>query len=64
MENKTSTNHENGNDANRLLGAVKYKFWLHDGTLLYSCKTDEKKNKYERGLKTKNVKYTLEVVGS
>ncbi len=44
-----------------MLGAVKYKFWLHDGTLLYSCKTDEKKNKYENGLKAKRVKYKIVV---
>ncbi len=38
---------------------VKYEFYLHDGTLMYSCKTEEKKNKYENHLKGKNVKYTL-----
>ena len=59
-----SKKHETPTDENNVLGAVKYKFWLHDGELLYSCKTEEKKNKYERGLKAKNVKYTLEVVGS
>jgi len=59
-----SKENENGNFAKPMLGAVKYKFWLHNGELLYSCKTDEKKNKYERGLKAKNVKYTLEVVGA
>ena len=58
------SNEEQSNNANVLLGVVKYKFWLHNGELLYSCKTDEKKNKYERGLKAKNVKYTLEVVGA
>ena len=51
------------NNANTLLDIVKYRFWLHNGELLYSCKTDEKKIKYERQLKAKNVKYTLEVVG-
>lgn len=60
MSNKA----QNGNFAKPMLGAVKYKFWLHNGELLYSCITEEKKNKYERVLKAKNVKYTLEVVGS
>jgi hypothetical protein len=61
---KDSKKHDTPTDANNVLGAVKYKFWLHNGELLYSCKTEEKKNNYERGLKSKNVKYTLEVVGS
>lgn len=38
---------------------AKYKFILHDGSLLYSCNTDEKKNVYEKKLKSKNIKYTL-----
>lgn len=41
---------------------VKYEFYFHDGSLMYSCKTEEKKNKYENELKSKNVKYTLEVL--
>jgi len=61
---KVSNEEQNGFFAKPVLGAVKYKFWLHNRELLYSCKTDEKKNKYERGLKAKNVKYTLEIVGA
>jgi len=62
MENDNLKNENN--NANTLLDTVKYKFWLHNGELLYSCKTDEKKNKYERQLKAKLVQYTLEVVGA
>ncbi len=42
---------------------VLYEFYLHDGSLLYSCKTEEKKNIYERGLKSKRVKYTIKELG-
>lgn len=59
-----SNKEQNGNLAKPMLGAVKYNFWLQNGELLYSCKTEEKKNKYERGLNAKNVKYTLEVIES
>lgn len=41
---------------------MKYEFYLHDSTLMYDCKTEEKKNKYESNLKAKNVKYTLVVL--
>ena len=30
MENKTPTKHKNGNDANRLLATVPYKFFYKD----------------------------------
>jgi hypothetical protein len=55
---------ETANGTKPVLGAVKYEFYLHDGTLMYSCKTEEKKNKYENQLKAKQVKYTLKVLGS
>ena len=61
---KNLSENTKGNNANTVLGTVKYKFWLHNGELLYSCKTDEKKNKYESQLKAKRVKYTLEIVGA
>jgi len=64
MNTENVSKEQKGNDVNHVLGTVKYKFWLHNGELLYSCKTDEKKNKYERQLKAKNIKYTLEVVGA
>lgn len=40
----------------------KYQFYLHDGSFMYSCNTEEKKNKYESQLNGKNVKYTLTVI--
>ena len=61
---KDELTNETPDDAKPVLGAVKYEFYLHDGTLMYSCKTDEKKNKYENQLKAKRVKYTLNVLGS
>lgn len=39
----------------------KYNFFLHDGSLLYSCDTLEKKIKYESSLKSKRVKYILNI---
>lgn len=50
------------NRTKAVLPAVKYQFYLHDGSLMYSCKTEEKKNKYESQLKGKRVKYTLKVI--
>lgn len=38
---------------------TKFVFYLYDGTILYSCKTEEKKNKYELSLIIKNIKYKL-----
>jgi len=42
----------------------KYEFVLYDGTFLYGCNTDEKKNKYELSLKAKRVKYTLKITNN
>jgi hypothetical protein len=63
MQNNNFKN-ETANGTKTVLGSVKYEFYLHDGTLIYSCKTEEKKNKYENQLKAKQVKYTLKVLGS
>jgi hypothetical protein len=40
MENNTSTNHENGNDANRLL-AVVLEYVKNEGIRLYNTRMDD-----------------------
>lgn len=59
-----STNNKLKKETDNGTKPVLYEFYLHDGSFMYSCKTDEKKNKYEAGLKAKRVKYTLKVGGS
>ena len=40
MEHETSTNHENGNDANRLLAAV-LEYVKNEGTRIYNTRMDD-----------------------
>ena len=63
MSTNDELKNETANGTKPMLGEVKYEFYLHDGTLIYSCKTDEKKNKYDNQLKAKRVKYTLKALG-